>query len=146
MYKPTEVAIDGPGAVGKNAIGILLAKKLGYRFVDTGAMYRALTWQAIQRGIDLNDEEVAKKEDVYNEKATYKPFTVCVGQKDVVKGLDEALEGKEVGKRFTVELQPEEAFGKKNPKYMQLVKASKFKEQNMQPYPGIGILFPSRCF
>src|SRR3989304_1462152 len=51
------IAIDGPGAVGKNVIGSLLAKRLGYRFLDTGAMYRALTWQALQLGIDLSDEE-----------------------------------------------------------------------------------------
>ena len=50
------IAIDGPGAVGKNVVGSLLAKKLGYRFLDTGAMYRALTWQALQLGIDLEDE------------------------------------------------------------------------------------------
>ena len=57
MFKPKTVAIDGPGAVGKNAVGSMLAKRFGYRFVDTGAMYRALTWQAIQLGIDLADEE-----------------------------------------------------------------------------------------
>ena len=52
MFKPGTVAIDGPGAVEKNAVGSLLAKGLGYRFVDTGAMYRALTWRALQLGIE----------------------------------------------------------------------------------------------
>ena len=51
------VAIDGPAASGKTAIGIALARELGYRFLDTGAMYRAATWAALARGIDPADEE-----------------------------------------------------------------------------------------
>lgn len=54
---PSVIAIDGPGASGKNTIGILLAKRLGYRFVDTGAMYRALTWRAMELGLDIGDEK-----------------------------------------------------------------------------------------
>ncbi len=50
------IAIDGPVASGKSAIGRMLAQQLGYRFVDTGAMYRALTWLTLDRGIDLADE------------------------------------------------------------------------------------------
>jgi len=49
------IAIDGPAAVGKSSVGILLARRLGYRFVDTGAMYRALTWKALQSDIDPDD-------------------------------------------------------------------------------------------
>lgn len=54
---PRLIAIDGPGGVGKNTVGSLVAKRLGYRFIDTGAMYRALTWLALSRGISLEDEE-----------------------------------------------------------------------------------------
>ena len=43
-------------ASGKTSVGKLLAQRLGYRFIDTGAMYRALTWEAIRVGIDLEDE------------------------------------------------------------------------------------------
>ena len=50
------IAIDGPAASGKTAVGILLARRLGYRFLDTGTMYRAVTWAAAERGIDLHDE------------------------------------------------------------------------------------------
>ena len=55
MPKPATIAIDGPGAVGKSAIGSLLAQRLGYRFMDTGAMYRALTWLALYLKIDPED-------------------------------------------------------------------------------------------
>ncbi|MFA5375739.1 MAG: (d)CMP kinase [Dehalococcoidia bacterium] len=56
MSKPSTIAIDGPAACGKTTVGRLLAKKLGYRFVDTGAMYRALTWEALRIGVDIEDE------------------------------------------------------------------------------------------
>ena len=61
MPKPATIAIDGPGAVGKSAIGSLLAQRLGYRFLDTGAMYRALTWLALKLGIDLEDEKALEE-------------------------------------------------------------------------------------
>jgi cytidylate kinase len=53
---PIVIAIDGPVASGKTAVGLKLARELGYRLVDTGMMYRAITWLALQRGIDLEDE------------------------------------------------------------------------------------------
>ena len=53
---PSIIAIDGPAASGKSTIGLRLAKALGYLFFDTGVMYRAITWLALQRGIDVRDE------------------------------------------------------------------------------------------
>jgi cytidylate kinase len=51
------IALDGPVAVGKSTVGQRLARRLGYCFFDTGTMYRALAWKALQQGIDLGDEE-----------------------------------------------------------------------------------------
>ncbi|MGE0059688.1 MAG: (d)CMP kinase [Dehalococcoidia bacterium] len=51
------IAIDGPVASGKSAVGLQLSRDLGYRLVDTGMIYRALTWLALDRGIDLEDAE-----------------------------------------------------------------------------------------
>ncbi len=53
---PSIIAIDGPAASGKSTIGKRLADELGYLFFDTGVMYRAITWLALQRGVDVNDE------------------------------------------------------------------------------------------
>jgi len=53
---PSIIAIDGPAASGKSTIGALLAEKLGYIYFDTGVMYRAVTWVALERGIDIGDE------------------------------------------------------------------------------------------
>jgi len=50
------IAIDGPAGAGKSTVAKRLAKELGYLYIDTGAMYRALTLQAMRLGIDLHDE------------------------------------------------------------------------------------------
>jgi cytidylate kinase len=49
------VAIDGPAGAGKSTVAQRLAERLGFRYLDTGAMYRALTWLALQRGLPLAD-------------------------------------------------------------------------------------------
>ena len=54
MTKEIRIAIDGPAAAGKSTIAKLVAEKLGYTYIDTGAMYRALTYKAIGAGIDLD--------------------------------------------------------------------------------------------
>ncbi|WP_062198295.1 (d)CMP kinase [Massilibacterium senegalense] len=51
------IAIDGPAAAGKSTIAKRLAKKLNYTYVDTGAMYRALTYKCLQKNVDLHREE-----------------------------------------------------------------------------------------
>ena len=55
--KSLAIAIDGPVASGKSSVGRLLAQRLGVRFLDTGSMYRAMTWAAIRRGADLEDAD-----------------------------------------------------------------------------------------
>ncbi len=54
---PFIIAIDGPAASGKSTIGKRLADTLEYLFFDTGVMYRAVTWLAIQRGLEISAEE-----------------------------------------------------------------------------------------
>lgn len=51
------VSIDGPAGAGKSTVARMLAERLGFRYLDTGAMYRALTWLAIREGIELSDGE-----------------------------------------------------------------------------------------
>ena len=53
------IAIDGPVASGKTAVGLKLARELGYRLVDTGMMYRAITYLALKHGIDVNNDDEA---------------------------------------------------------------------------------------
>ena len=51
------VAIDGPAGAGKSTVARALAQRLGFRYLDTGAMYRSLTWLALQHGMPLGDGE-----------------------------------------------------------------------------------------
>lgn len=54
--KGVAIAIDGPAAAGKSTVAKKVAKKLNYLYIDTGAMYRALTLKGLDEGIDMNDE------------------------------------------------------------------------------------------
>ena len=51
------IAIDGPAGAGKSTVARRLAERLGFRYLDTGAMYRALTWLALREGLPLGDSE-----------------------------------------------------------------------------------------
>ncbi|MCD6374717.1 MAG: (d)CMP kinase [Caldisericaceae bacterium] len=57
MPEKIRIAIDGPAASGKSTTARLLAKKLGYLYIDTGAMYRAATLSVLRAGIDIHDEQ-----------------------------------------------------------------------------------------
>ena len=56
MSLPSTIAVDGPAASGKSTVGALLAHTLGYVYFDTGVMYRAVTWAALQRELPISDE------------------------------------------------------------------------------------------
>ncbi|MCR6096538.1 (d)CMP kinase [Salipaludibacillus agaradhaerens] len=58
MNTQMNIAIDGPAGAGKSTVAKLLAEKLEFVYIDTGAMYRALTWKAIKENVDVNDEKV----------------------------------------------------------------------------------------
>jgi cytidylate kinase len=52
---PLVVALDGPASSGKSSVGAAAAREVGFRFCDTGLLYRAITWLVLQRGIDRSD-------------------------------------------------------------------------------------------
>lgn len=87
---------------------------------------------------DTTDEKTAKSADIYNKNTKYNPVIICIGEYQILKGLDDSLIGKHIGeKEYKIELEPENAFGKKNPKLLQLISQSSFKKQNIMPYPGL---------
>ena len=60
------IAIDGPVAAGKTVVGRALARRLGFTYLDTGVMYRAIAWLALQRGTPMEDEKaLGKLADTY---------------------------------------------------------------------------------
>jgi cytidylate kinase len=78
---PSIIAIDGPAASGKSTIGLRLANTLGYLFFDTGVMYRAITWLALNRGINVRDEAavtaLAQKAQIEIEPASKSDGRTC---------------------------------------------------------------------
>ena len=56
--KKLVVAIDGPAGAGKSTVAQLAAKELGYNYIDTGAMYRAVAWKVLQQGGEVTDEKI----------------------------------------------------------------------------------------
>ncbi len=87
---------------------------------------------------DLTDKELAKKHNIFNPNFDYSPKIICLGENNIIKGLDEALIGKSLGK-YIIELTPEKAFGKKDPKLIKLVQTNLFKKQNITPFPGLQV-------
>ncbi|MFN3432000.1 MAG: (d)CMP kinase [Candidatus Sericytochromatia bacterium] len=55
--KRLTIAIDGPAGAGKSTVAQKVAKRLGYVYIDTGAMYRSITWKALHEGMDFSDHE-----------------------------------------------------------------------------------------
>ncbi|MBA3734880.1 MAG: (d)CMP kinase [Actinobacteria bacterium] len=76
------VAIDGPAGAGKSTVARRLAERLGFRYLDTGAMYRALTWLAMQRSLPLGDGEPL------GELAQSNPVTFDEGGRVWIAGTD----------------------------------------------------------
>jgi len=87
MTPPSIIAIDGPAASGKTSIGKRLADELGYLFFDTGVMYRAVTWIALQRGVDVRDEGAVTR------LATETPIDVAPASKLDGRACDVLVDG-----------------------------------------------------
>lgn len=76
-----KIAIDGPAGAGKSTVAKALSKELGFIYIDTGAMYRSLTWKALQQGIDLNDSQalvkLAEKIKIYFRHDSHGQKVIC---------------------------------------------------------------------
>jgi len=90
---------------------------------------------------DSNIKDVAK---TINPNIDAKPFVFCLGQGMFLKGVDDFLIGKEPGKEYKIELKPEDAFGKREPKLIQLVPMKIFVEQKVNPVAGAMFNFDGR--
>jgi len=88
---------------------------------------------------DLTDEETAKKENLFRKDIKYSPVLVIIGENTSLKGLEKSLIGKEVDQEYTIEIPPEEGFGKKDPKLIRIVPSRIFKEKNINPFPGLQV-------
>ena len=83
------VAIDGPAGAGKSTVAQRLAERLGFRYLDTGAMYRALTWLALDRGYDLEGTDALVALAREHPVAFEAPNRVLIAGTDVTQGIRE---------------------------------------------------------
>jgi FKBP-type peptidyl-prolyl cis-trans isomerase SlyD len=88
---------------------------------------------------DTTEKTIAEENNMPTEGVTFKTPTICVGERQVLPGLDEDLPGKEISKEYLVTLPAEKAFGKRDIKKMKIVPISTFKEHQVQPQPGLQI-------
>ncbi len=88
---------------------------------------------------DTTDEEVAKKENIFDEKRVYGAVPIVVGEGHVIQGLDEALKDMKVDEEREIEIPPEKAYGKRNPNLIRLVPMRVFKQHRINPIPGMPI-------
>jgi cytidylate kinase len=79
------IAIDGPSGAGKGTVARAVATELGYRHVDSGAMYRAVGWQALRDGIALDDESAVAR--VAETPIEIAPSRVTIGGRDVTREI-----------------------------------------------------------
>src|SRR5919201_6134352 len=84
------VAIDGPAGAGKSTVAQRLAERLGFRYLDTGAMYRALTWLAMQRSVPLAEGELLAELAAENPVVFDERGRVFIGGTDVTASIRES--------------------------------------------------------
>lgn len=87
---------------------------------------------------DLTDSKVAKENNIQIERE-FKPIIICIGEKNILKGIDDHLIDKEIGKEYEFTIKPEDGFGKRDSKLMKLVNIAIFKQNNIMPIPGLQI-------
>lgn len=89
---------------------------------------------------DTTDKKTAQDNGLEQQQGMeYGPKVICVGQGQLLPGLEKDIEGKEPGKSYTVEIAPEDGFGKKSAKLVQLVPTKVFIKQQIQPTPGLQV-------
>ena len=94
------------------------------------------------QAIATTEETVAKEKGIFSEDTAYGPHLIVLGAGQLVKGFEDDLIGKEIGYSGKIEIAPENAFGLRDPKKVEMVPANRFKEQ--KPYPGMRVGIENR--
>jgi FKBP-type peptidyl-prolyl cis-trans isomerase 2 len=88
---------------------------------------------------DTTSEKVAKEHEMWSKDDTFGSRVICLGENQVLQGIDANLIGREPGMEYTFTLKPEEAFGKKDAKLIQLIPTAKFRKEKIEPEVGLQI-------
>jgi FKBP-type peptidyl-prolyl cis-trans isomerase SlyD len=105
-------------------------------FVEVEYTARVLSDNSI---FDTTDEKIAKKNNIHNPHMKYGALGICIGEGALVKGLENALVGKEIGKEHTIELSAKDAFGKKSTDLLKIIPSSVFAREKIRPIPGLQV-------
>ncbi|MBS3118125.1 peptidylprolyl isomerase [Candidatus Woesearchaeota archaeon] len=92
-------------------------------------------------GTIFDSTDAKKLDHEEHEGHEHGPAIICIGEHQVLAGLDHFLDGKDVGKHYSITLKPEEAFGKKDAKLIKLVPLDDFHRQKIEPQPGLTVSF-----
>ncbi len=90
---------------------------------------------------DLTYADIAKKEGIHNERVKYGPIPIIVGAGFVIKGLENAILDMNVGDKKTIDVEPKDAFGERDPRLVKVVPQKMFKDQKVEPRPGMVVDF-----
>jgi FKBP-type peptidyl-prolyl cis-trans isomerase 2 len=94
--------------------------------------------------LDTTLEDVAKKENTYNSNISYKPLVIVFGKKELLKIVEENIKDLNKDQEKTFSLTLEQAFGKRDPKNIQLIPFKEFKSEKINPVAGMHITFKNR--
>ncbi|MFH0890265.1 MAG: peptidylprolyl isomerase [Candidatus Aenigmatarchaeota archaeon] len=88
---------------------------------------------------DLTDEEVAKKEKIYNPKAMYGPVTIIIGEKMILPALEDEIKNLKPGEKKTFDVEFEKAFGARDARLIKVFNEAEFRKNDMNPIPGLTV-------
>ncbi len=95
------------------------------------------TGKANDQIFDTTNKKQAEQMNLQVDIKNIKPIIVSVGNQMLLKGFDDELEGKEIGKKYLIHILPEQAFGKRDPKLIKTMPMRIFREKEMNPIPGM---------
>ena len=111
--------------------------------INTGDFIEVIYTGSTNDGVtfDTNVEAIAKEKKIFSAKQKYDPVKICVGEHQILEGIDQSLNGKELGQKFTLNIPAELGFGKRDVKKVQLVPMTTFDEHKVKPFKGLQVDF-----
>lgn len=91
------------------------------------------------RVFDTTSEEIAQKSGIHDDGVIFKTQPIVIGAGHIIKGLDDALIGSEVGEEKKVDIEPEKGYGVRNPKLIKVYPVKEFRKQGLTPVPGMQV-------
>ena len=120
-------------------MNIRVLKLNGEKMTETKIMKVSYTGKITETGtvFDTSDEKIAKKNNIYNPNRPYGATTMILGEKRLIKGVENALKQMKEKETKTVNIKPNEAYGERTNELIKLIPLNVFKKNNIHPFPGM---------